>query len=1141
MSHIEIGKASTAATLPTQQTADPNTKWSHDHISHIAVHTPIQAPRCPENSQSLPNYSSNSRSPQIGIHLPAQGLPNHQSYHRSTCFDTHSRQQSPLDSHPAPDAANAAMRHTNSGMSFTSEIGDQKPDIGSFNGGNQSQWSAVDNSQKSWLAASGHQQQQSPVRPRSAQSMQDNMSSPHSQPRLLSPQAMQHSYGFQSLPTSTVFGSQNHLTGSSPIHAASSVGIATPQPIRSQLASPANSNETPMKCESVNVTESSESDEPRFHTILDYAVENEMMELSSSSANINQPQMLDETEASKLLLNFSQNNTTQAQSNASTVDVTNLNGSTASTAESIVSDVVESLAADRAHEDANGNTNSVSVGNNGQQRSRPYFRPPGLEAPKDGEGPTDSNVRVCRVCGFSCTSKFHYNSHMNTHGDHQCSMCNYTSRTEGRLRNHMKVSHTREQRIEAGLDVDPEGTMSTSAGSNSAAQNRQNNLSRASHESNTANHTFQMDGAGHISTTMSSIMDIVNRAAAATSSMSGSTSTSTDTFFNFLDNYNGQALSDGTSGLPGSMDPGSSSLAATLSNMPLNALDQIRALTERTSIASSQQNGGSIQSTLNGLFGIGNQQMPMHSNEEMISNFSGEGDIMHTNGGPAVPVENGQNKQEQTPRRAGRPKTYKCKQCHEICRSKEEHWTHLKMHIPKEKQLTCPLPNCGFVTEYKHHLDLKMHLRKYNHKRKPGTMDTDSHDDDFVDFGRPESDDSTTHSLQQLAERLTSEQYNNAITSSNEKDDSKGDLKPTSEADSTTHPTLNSMLLQPIVTSASMQQYAFMRHQQHMNELIRAANPNIIACNQCDFTATSQQPGQLSSEILNNNGSGVGVLAPALDLATQLQHSTNPLQEIVLRAQADESRRQVAAAFANNIAAQNATTNPVINGTRDHSENGNHLLNNLHNTQQIHPNRQDYIGHIVDVAGDEEHSPTAGSAHEDSVESSASPNGSKISADGCTSSGSPSSGSSRKRKQSKTIKVDQISVKLQGKCSPDAKRIDFGDYNGHKGDSLGTAIITTLPQPIPSLGNNVLDTERNGENGNLSNLLARLNQIQEQQRQQTMPYTCQHCMMAFQDRALYQIHLGYHGYETPFKCNRCGHLSSSSLEFNLHLYQAKHD
>jgi hunchback-like protein len=48
-------------------------------------------------------------------------------------------------------------------------------------------------------------------------------------------------------------------------------------------------------------------------------------------------------------------------------------------------------------------------------------------------------------------------------------------------------------------------------------------------------------------------------------------------------------------------------------------------------------------------------------------------------------------------------------------------------------------------------------------------------------------------------------------------------------------------------------------------------------------------------------------------------------------------------------------------------------------------------------------------------------------------------------------------------------------------------------------------------------------------------------MMAFQDRALYQIHLGYHGYETPFKCNRCGHLSGSSLEFNLHLYQAKHD
>lgn len=46
--------------------------------------------------------------------------------------------------------------------------------------------------------------------------------------------------------------------------------------------------------------------------------------------------------------------------------------------------------------------------------------------------------------------------------------------------------------------------------------------------------------------------------------------------------------------------------------------------------------------------------------------------------------------------------------------------------------------------------------------------------------------------------------------------------------------------------------------------------------------------------------------------------------------------------------------------------------------------------------------------------------------------------------------------------------------------------------------------------------------------------------MAFQDEPLYHIHMGYHGYENPFKCNRCGQACSDFLTFNLHLLQAKH-
>ncbi|KAF8386844.1 hbl-1 [Pristionchus pacificus] len=100
-----------------------------------------------------------------------------------------------------------------------------------------------------------------------------------------------------------------------------------------------------------------------------------------------------------------------------------------------------------------------------------YTRAPGLgpppETPTSGNG--TASAYVCAVCGFSCASKFHYNSHMNTHGDHQCTMCDYTSRTEGRLKKHMRESHTVEQQIAAGLEV-PETHQSSSSTNNSPSK-----------------------------------------------------------------------------------------------------------------------------------------------------------------------------------------------------------------------------------------------------------------------------------------------------------------------------------------------------------------------------------------------------------------------------------------------------------------------------------------------------------------------------------------------------------------------------------------------------------------------------------------------------------------------------------------------
>lgn len=58
------------------------------------------------------------------------------------------------------------------------------------------------------------------------------------------------------------------------------------------------------------------------------------------------------------------------------------------------------------------------------------------------------NVYTCHICRFSSTSKFHFNSHMNTHTDHKCKYCDYTSRTVGRLKRHMNDFHTHDDEPE---------------------------------------------------------------------------------------------------------------------------------------------------------------------------------------------------------------------------------------------------------------------------------------------------------------------------------------------------------------------------------------------------------------------------------------------------------------------------------------------------------------------------------------------------------------------------------------------------------------------------------------------------------------------------------------------------------------------
>lgn len=57
----------------------------------------------------------------------------------------------------------------------------------------------------------------------------------------------------------------------------------------------------------------------------------------------------------------------------------------------------------------------------------------------------------------------------------------------------------------------------------------------------------------------------------------------------------------------------------------------------------------------------------------------------------------------------GKLKNIKCAQCNFRTSIKEQYWTHLRLHIKEDKQLSCP--KCKFVTQYKHHLEY--HLNRH--------------------------------------------------------------------------------------------------------------------------------------------------------------------------------------------------------------------------------------------------------------------------------------------------------------------------------------------------------------------------------------------------------------------------------------------
>ncbi|RCN41336.1 zinc finger, C2H2 type [Ancylostoma caninum] len=671
-----------------------------------------------------------------------------------------------------------------------------------------------------------------------------------------------------------------------------------------------------------------------------------------------------------------------------------------------------------------------------------FCRPPGL-GPAAFCTPTtgQSAALVCPICGFSCNSKFHYNSHMNTHGDHQCSMCDYTSRTEGRLKKHMRESHTVEEQLAVGLEIKPATPVPSGATSVVTSTPQCSSLA----------------DTASLSTTMASLVDVANMAAAAVAvKQECQNSLATALSMDSLVSTSGFLSTIASTGLP-------------------SALDQIRAFAENSALLPDSG------TTLANALGVMSQEVSdgINRTPEKLNN--------------SEPRRNSNGKMKQ----------YKCKQCPHISFSKDDQWAHARTHIPVDKQMNCP--TCNFVTEYKHHLEyhirnhigskpfqckkcsytcvnksmlnshmkshtnvyqfrcmdctyatkychsLKLHLKKYDHRRVPDGMDIGD-----------------TSPTQVKPESLTP--YPNF------------GLKLDAPSPATT--LAQTLGLAPIVTSQSLNYASQMLLRQHqmeqMSSLINGLPtlPQPLKCAVCDFQTSSQE------ELMRHN--------------------------------------------VNHFLSQ-PTQSPIVS-----------LYQALPQMSSFAPPLEGIADKPVSVDTHEERD--SGHVGDDEMEGSTGSTGSPH----CSSKGSGDETEQPGRKI-KAFKLDQISQRLQGKSptgSEDSDEKEGEEQHEKAPDSpapdpptstSSISVVRSVAQPFAPLSSD----------GNLNIFqqayLAQLNVLTARREEAAWRFQCQHCRMAFQDQALYNIHMGYHGYEHVFKCNRCGHIAPDSLNFNLHLLQASHE
>lgn len=147
----------------------------------------------------------------------------------------------------------------------------------------------------------------------------------------------------------------------------------------------------------------------------------------------------------------------------------------------------------------------------------------------------------------------------------------------------------------------------------------------------------------------------------------------------------------------------------------------------------------------------------------------------------------------------------------------------------------------------------------------------------------------------------------------------------------------------------------------------------------------------------------------------------------------------------------------------------------------------------------------------------------------------------KNRRKGKAFKLDRIALRLQQQIELDEPQPEVPQPEVLQPEVLQPEVPqpeVQQPSPPPPPPPAVSEPAKSPE---INSCEADSEQKPEKEEPQEQDeYNCNYCDISFKDIVMYTMHMGYHGYEHPYKCNMCGQQTADKVAFFLHIARTSH-